>query len=369
MKKFITFIVALVCAITSTTMSAQPTVEGSKFFDNWSIGLDGGVVTPLNHGSFFGNMRGVAGLEVRKEITPVIGLGLEGQWSVNTSSWYGYHSHTAFDHQLVGAFITGNLNNLFAGYRGNRRLFEVETQIGLGWLHSYESNEDIQPYNSWYTKWGMNLNFNLGKAKAWTLSLKPAVVYDMNVNGKTQFNINRGAFELLVGVTYHFKNSNGSHSFKICDKKYTQAEWDNLNEELNALRNRPIEIAERIVEVEKVVTNEVVVDNTGLNNAIGFTLNSSKVASTEYASLENVANWIKSNPNAKVDVIGFASALEGTEDYNLKLSKERAESVKSILVNTFNVNPDQLNVVAKGVKEQPFKDNSWNRVVTFSVSR
>lgn len=364
MKKIITFIVALVCAVSVTTVSAQ-TVERSKFFDNWSVGLDGGVVTPLNHGPFFGNMRGVTGLEVRKEITPVISLGLEGQWSVNTSSWFGYHSHTAFDHQLVGAFITGNLNNLFAGYRGTPRLFEVQTQIGLGWLHSYESNEFVTPYNSWYTKWGVNLNFNLGKTKAWTLSLKPAVVYDMNVNGKTQFNVNRGAFELLVGVTYHFKNSNGTHSFKLCDKKYTQAEWDMLNDEINALRNRPVEVVERVVEIEKVITNDVVVDNTSLSNVIGFTLNSDKVAETEYASLENVATWIKANPDVKVNVLGYSSAAEGSVDYNKELSQRRAQSVVDVLVNTFNVSAEQLNVIGEGVSAQPFTENAWNRAVIF----
>lgn len=367
MKKIITSImVALFVAISSVSVNAQTAIESSKFFDNWSVGLDGGVVTPLKNISFFKGMRGVVGLELRKNITPVIGLGVEGQWSVNTSQWpKSIKSFTAFDDQLVGAFITGNLTNLFAGYRGTPRVFEVETQASIGWLHGYESDKNVKPYNSWYTKYGLNFNFNLGKTKAWTISLKPAVVYDMTNNGRTQYNVNYGGFELLAGITYHFKNSNGTHSFKLCDKQYSQSEWDALNAELLALQNRPMEVSERIIEVEKVIVNEVVVDNTSLNNVIGFTLNNANVAQTEYASLENVANWLKANANVKVNVIGYASAAEGSVDYNKELSLKRAQSVADILVNTFNVPSTQLNILGEGVTSQPFKENAWNRAVIF----
>ena len=37
--------------------------------------------------------------------------------------------------------------------------------------------------NSMSSKLGLNFNFNLGEEKAWTLGLKPALVYDMNANG------------------------------------------------------------------------------------------------------------------------------------------------------------------------------------------
>lgn len=363
MKKVIFTMIALFSVMFGNSAFAQTTVESSKFFDNWSIGLNGGVVTPLHNSPFWGDMRGVVGLEARKDITPVIGLGVEGEWSVNTSSWTNVRSYTAFDHQLLGVFMTGNLNNLFVGYRGTPRLCEVETNIGIGWLHGYESNKSIAPYNSWYTKFGANLNFNLGETKAWTLSLKPAIVYDMQVGNKTQFNINQAYLQVLVGVTYHFKNSNGTHSFSLCDKRYTQAEWDCLNEEINALRNRPVEV----VEVEKIVVNEVTVDNTVLNNAIGFKLNSAEILPTAYASLENVATWLKEHPDTQVDVVGHSSAAEGSAEYNEQLSIRRGESVKETLVNEFGVNTNQLTVVGKGSSVQPYSSNDWNRVVTFQI--
>ena len=96
------------------SMNAQQALLKPGFFDNWSIGIDGGVTTPLNHSAFWGDMRGVAGLNIKKQITPVFGIGAEGLWAVNTSSWRGQvHSNTAFDSQYVGAYGTVNVVNLF----------------------------------------------------------------------------------------------------------------------------------------------------------------------------------------------------------------------------------------------------------------
>ncbi|MDE6928384.1 MAG: OmpA family protein, partial [Muribaculaceae bacterium] len=102
-------------ALGAMTASAQG-IEQSSFFDNWSLGLDGGVTTPMNHAAFWGDMRGVAGLHLDKQITPVFGLGVEATAAVNTSSWRNYvHSTTAFDQSYVGAYATVDLFNLFGG--------------------------------------------------------------------------------------------------------------------------------------------------------------------------------------------------------------------------------------------------------------
>lgn len=362
MKKIIFILVALISAV---CVNAQ-TVESSRFTDNWSVGLKGGVVTPLNHSAFWGDMRGVVGVELKKEVTPILGLGVEGEWSVNTSGWArNLHSDNAFDHQLVGGFLTANLSNVFGGYKGTPRVCEVEAVAGIGWLHAYETA--AADYNSWYTKFGANLNFNLGTARAWVLSFKPAIVYDMNGKGKSYYDLNRAYLELQVGVAYRFKNHNGTHSFKLCDKVATQSEVDALNAQINELRSRKPETV--VQYVEKVVTNEVVVDGYGLNNAVGFTLNSAKVSETEYAGLANIAEWIKAHPDAAVVVKGYADKETGTTAYNRTLATKRAETVKNILVNDFGVNPDQLSVCGVGDTEQLYGTNNWNRVVVFSVNK
>jgi len=70
MKKLCIFAAA---ALSVTGAVNAHTVEGSKLTDNISVTLKGGGITPL-HGhnkSFWQNMRGVVGVELLKQITPV----------------------------------------------------------------------------------------------------------------------------------------------------------------------------------------------------------------------------------------------------------------------------------------------------------
>ena len=214
-----------------TVGNAQSVVEGTKLTDNWSVGVNAGGVTPLTHSAFFKGMRPTFGVGVSKQLTPIFGLGFQGMGYINTTS-----SKTAFDASDVSVLGKVNLMNLFASYTGEPRLFEVEAVAGMGWLHYYVNGDGDQ--NSWSTRLGLNFNFNLGESKAWTLGIKPAIVYDMQgtyPETKSRFNANNAGFELTAGLTYHFKTSNGTHHFAKV-RVYNQAEIDGLNSSINALR-------------------------------------------------------------------------------------------------------------------------------------
>ena len=186
MKKII-----LTLALLMGVFAAQAqSLEQNKFFDNWSVTLKGGVITPFQGYAFWPSSRGIFGLEIRKQLTPVIGFGAEGEATINTTSWekepnyWGPKSPNIIDHTMAGLFGTVNLGNLFAGYAGKPRVFELEGVIGAGWLHAFHRTESANiygnDYNSWYTKAGANLNFNFGESRAFTFSLKPSVIWDMN---------------------------------------------------------------------------------------------------------------------------------------------------------------------------------------------
>ncbi|MBQ5880406.1 MAG: OmpA family protein, partial [Bacteroidaceae bacterium] len=210
MKKFFMLFVMGAAVLTA---SAQHSVTNHKFFDNWSIGLVGGGVNPTK-GNFFDDTRAVGGLEVTKQITPVFGLAFQGVSGFNTTG-----ANTVVDN--VNASVLGNVNfsNWFCGYKGKPRLFEVEGVVGVGFNHYFGDNDRftaVDPAlcsgNTFTGKLGLNLNFNLGKKKAWTVGLKPAIVYDLegargDANTHAQFNINHSVIELMAGVTYHFKTS------------------------------------------------------------------------------------------------------------------------------------------------------------------
>ena len=80
-------------ALSLGSLNAQTTEEQTtKFRDNWSIGLNGGIVTPLSHSAFFKNARATVGIDLNKQLSPIYGLTFENMWSINT-----FESSAAFD--------------------------------------------------------------------------------------------------------------------------------------------------------------------------------------------------------------------------------------------------------------------------------
>lgn len=196
MKKFIAFMAMGAMVLTA---NAQKTVQGSGFYDNWSAGVVAGGITPTTHSAFFKNMRATYGVELTKQITPVFALGAQFMAANNVSE-----SATVFDASNLSLLGKFNVSNAIWGYQGKPRFFEVEAVVGAGWGRNYYNASAGSSFNYMTTKYGFNLNFNLGKKKIWTLSLKPSIVYNMD-NGKTSpsCNINKSAIELLAGATYH----------------------------------------------------------------------------------------------------------------------------------------------------------------------
>ena len=388
MKK-IMLLAAMVLSLVSA--SAQVTVQGSKFTDNWSFTLKGGAATPAevvgDHG-FWSGTRGIVGAELRKQITPTFGLGVEGEWTVNSSSWTGLKSGTVFDHSYVGVFGTLNLMNAFAGYAGAPRVFELELVGGTGWLHAYYPHTTLaKDGNSWATKVGMNFNFNLGESKAWTLAFKPAFLWNMNANVNANilgyaanYQKQHGVLELEAGVTYHFGNSNGTHHFVVVDPR-DPAEIEALNAQINELRalldasgvtNAALmaQIADleaqlnacqrRPAAVEKVVSD--------LNNIryVFFNIGSAVVQPNQQPNIALVAEQLKSNPAAKVTVQGYASK-DGSLAFNKKLAERRAEVVKKELIKRYGIDASRIQAEGCGIGDL-FKENSWNRVSVCTVA-
>lgn len=377
-------------ALSVVGASAQTTVAGSKFTDNWSFTLKGGAVMSsksVADNGFWDNARGIVGAELRKQITPVFGLGVEGEWTINTSSWAGYRSGNWFDHQYVGVFGAVNLMNAFAGYTGAPRLFELEVVGGTGWLHAYYPHTSGKDGNSWATKVGMNFNFNLGESKAWTLAFKPAYLWNMNGNPRpnilgyeARYDSNFGYLELEAGITYHFGNSNGTHNFTVV-RPYDQSEIDALNAQINALRGELeasgannaallAQIADLQAQLDACNRRPPVVEKVvkDLNNIryVFFNCGSAYVQPNQQPNIAMVADQLKENTNATVTVKGYASK-DGSAAFNRKLAERRAEAVKKELVKRYGIASDRVKAEGMGIGDL-FQENSWNRVSVCTVN-
>ncbi|GAA6362237.1 OmpA family protein [Bacteroides uniformis] len=369
MKKFIAVTVA---CLTCSGIYAQRAYEGANLGDNWSIGIHAGVTTPLTHSAFFPNMRATWGLGIGKQLTPFFGMGVEAMTSINTTA-----SKTAFDNTNVSLLTSVNLSNLFAGYWGTPRLFEIETVAGLGWLH-YAQNGDGDR-NSISSKLGLNFNFNLGEAKAWTIGIKPALVYDLNACGERNvgFNANRAAWEITAGLKYHFRCSNGKHHISFA-KLYDQAEVDALNEQVNNLRQtnvdqeaeltaanqRNAELEQQLADCKNqgpvIVTDTITSHKKTLESVVTFRQGGVSVVASQTPNVERIATYLKNHEKATVSIKGYASP-EGKAEVNARIAQQRADAVKSLLMKRYKIAENRITAEGQGVGNM-FEEPDWNRV-------
>ncbi len=369
MKKFIAVTVA---CLTCSGIYAQRAYEGANLGDNWSIGIHAGVTTPLTHSAFFPNMRATWGLGIGKQLTPFFGMGVEAMTSINTTA-----SKTAFDNTNVSLLTSVNLSNLFAGYWGTPRLFEIETVAGLGWLHYAQNGNGDR--NSISSKLGLNFNFNLGEAKAWTIGIKPALVYDLNACGERNvgFNANRAAWEITAGLKYHFRCSNGKHHISFA-KLYDQAEVDALNEQVNNLRQtnvdqeaeltaanqRNAELEQQLADCKNqgpvIVTDTITSHKKTLESVVTFRQGGVSVVASQTPNVERIATYLKNHEKATVSIKGYASP-EGKVEVNARIAQQRADAVKSLLVKRYKIAENRITAEGQGVGNM-FEEPDWNRV-------
>lgn len=87
----------------------------------------------------------------------------------------------------------------------------------------------------------------------------------------------------------------------------------------------------------------------GYMPAIIFETGKSQIMPIHYSDLQGIAEVIKRNDGLKILIIGNAD-YRGSEQLNQKLALARAEAVKKVLVESFGVDPNRLEVQSNGEK-------------------
>ena len=356
MKKLV-----LLFAVAAMTVSAsaQSTVYGSKFTDNWSIGVQGGLATKTTQNRWLSNTNPFAGIRLGKDFTPAFGLVAEGNVYFNDRSSVG-----TVDFGRDGKYIAGhdrglrtktfakslnvnllakvNLTNAIAGYTGEPRAFEVSALYGFGWLHGfgdyeYWGGEFMTPFtvdgptvvngdiidggaalNKLTSKAAVNFAFNFGADKQFQAFVEPSInFFDLN---SFKYNIETSFVQLTAGIVYKFNNSWGTHNFKLAELR-DQAEIDALNAQINELRNRKPEVITKEVIKEVPVGKEVRVEDLVF---VTFAQGKYNLTKEAKEALDKVAE------GAHVQVVGTCSP-EGSKELNDRLSQNRANAVADYL--------------------------------------
>ena len=393
MKKTLLSIATVVAVITSA--NAQDMLSKSKFFDNWQVGVKFGGFSDTTREAFFKNTRATFGAEIGKQISPAFRLGVEGMAYVRPVNFDDVEAFGNFvDASNVSLVGTVNLSNLFAGYKGTPRFFEVEGFAGLGWYHLYPQGADVRKAENgaklnWMSaQFGSNLLFNLGESKAWGIKISPAIVYGVergvnpigvaqhiNTNpsvSQNELNTLNSMIQVTAGVVYRFKGSNGAHHFttaaqapdnsgelaRLRDELNSknkqladdQKQIKKLQDDLEAARNKKPEV------VEKVVTK----NKKTLESVVTFRVAKSTIDASQLPNVERIASYLNKYSNAKVSIKGYASP-EGNLEKNKQLATARAEAVKNLLVKRYKISADRIQAEGNGIGDM-FSEPDWNRV-------
>lgn len=376
MKKIAMFIAAAAMAVSA---SAQKTaVTSSKAGDNIYVGVNAGASTLLKGDRSFDTFAPNFGIRVGKNFTTVFGLALEADGYFNAhKNDCAYKPSKTFvsgmDANLLG---TANLMNLFAGYKGEPRTFEVIALGGFGWGHAFGVSENNDFIN---TKLALDFALNFGADKEWQAYVEPSIVYATQAGvNNFKYNINDAIFSLKAGVNYKFGNSNGKHNFAI-EQLRDQSEIDGLNAKINSLRS-DVDAAKasaaakdaKIAELQKALNDcqnkpapvvEAKVAN--LQPSVVFAQGKSVVEKSQLPNIEMIAKYMKNNKDSKVKVSGYASP-EGSKEVNQKISEARANAVKDILVKKYKIAADRIETEGLGATDKLFDQVEFNRVALFN---
>ena len=369
MKKLYLLILAAIYAANGFSQERIVPLDG--FWDNWYGGIMTGVI--YSHSN---KKAGPAiGLELGKQITPAFGMSLQG-----ISGFSYLNSRNAFDD--INLTVNGKLNfmNLFGGYKGEPRLFEVEGIVGVGMLHEFYPATQRNDNNLLSFKAGAALNFNLGKEKRWTLGIRPAVgtTVDGKHNEKMKYS---PRLELLAGIVYNFSCGNDRRHHEVIEA-YEQGDIDRMNNNINELRGKVNSLNDEIKEKDcqnenlKTELNDCTKElnetkkkmiDTFVEPVISFRKSEAKVENIQMPNIENIVKYMEKYPKLKVKLKGYASP-EGNREFNKRLAENRAKAVKKTLVEKYNMDEERIEASGMGIGEN-FSEPEMNRAVIVTFER
>lgn len=365
-KTLLTVLVAMGC---SAAMAQQTTTE-TVFNPHWYVrGQIGGQYT-LGEVKFGDLVSPNAQIAAGYNFTSLWGARIavnawqsKGGSKINGTKYDWKYNYVA---PMVDATL--NLTNLFGGFKANRlvdlTLFAgIGANIGFNNDEAWTANGDIlaqqfPTYGGDYMQYlwdgskarfvgraGIDVDFNVCERVAIGLELSANTLSD-KYNSKKAGNSD-WYFNGLIGAKVNLG--------KTTKQKTVPAK---------------VQIVEKIVEkpvekvVEKIVYRDRIVEKKAepLRREIFFTIRATQIVKEEMAKVEEIANYLKANPNAKVVITGHADKGTGNTTINKNLSEKRAKIVADTLVKKFGIAESRISYEAKGDSEQPFAENEKNRV-------
>ncbi|WP_293309329.1 OmpA family protein [Pedobacter sp. UBA5917] len=392
------------------TSSAVKVFGGRGQYRTWSIGVHGGVLMPVvaiggsnDFNKWDANLG--YGLNIRKQLGHSFGLELNGtrgklsgtNEGITNPATREFETQLQYAVDLRGVVNVGSIDFLrrensvgfFLTAGAGMMAYAPKVTLGNGTVIDWkgkangpaDDRHDAKDYvKGFYIPVGAGVKFKVSERVNFNLGYTMNFVDADNLDGvyakgqtKDKFSYGYAGLEFSLG-------SSAKPSLEWTNPlatMYDELKDPTLRQEVEALKNRVSAVEKSVEDLKKDTDGDGVADQfdkcpgtpagtavdgsgcplpkapeptaaTGTVSGfekIGFDFNSSVLKTESYPTLDKLSSVLREN-GGKVTVNGYASS-EGTAAYNLKLSKDRANSVKTYLVNS-GVNASQVATKGNG---------------------
>lgn len=368
-------------------------VANTNFQDNWYISLYGGVTSNFgsddSHSGFFRLMGPAAVLALGKEITPVSSVRFQINYNRNTGvtddqfgdvtikdvasgldaikdmSWMNHNRYKWNSYGLAIDYLL-NFTNLVLGFRENRK-FHLQGIVGIGGSvsrnYTTEKFAEAQNIDNSHDKQLGNkdkydnrqhsliclragLAGTIMVARNWNLHVEAIgnILDNSYDSNPTTSNTWDGHVDYLLGVSYRFNNKGGvAPGFYY--PRHDMTEYIKRVNDINDIRDRTKRRRQELEEMTDTVDVEAQVMYTLIAFDEGDTtidrLQQTNIYTTAYAWARNSRSII------------YITNSTGVDD---KLFRKRAEAIRNILLERYELPASKIRVIASEKDIQPVGD-------------
>lgn len=371
--------------VTIVDLSQCEDIYHSSWKDNWFMQMGAGMNLPmvenyLPDGTEKRHITAAYNVSFGKWMTPYLG------WRIS-----GLYGAIHWDNEVYSKakYVNANFDlmwdmfNSVGGVNSNR-VFSIIPFVGLGGTYTWDFNNHSPAIRTSYGD----------KPNQWTLPVSAGLQMrfrlcryaDFFIEGRAQFygdNFNNYAYGEPVDVNITaiggFTINFGGRNFKAYNPCGDLGYISSLNDQVNDLRaslavcSTALAEAEAQLpcpEVKPTVVHKPAAPTSDaiLLSTVRFARNSAEITDAEMVNVYNVAEWLKENPKQNIVIKGYADEQTGTSDYNMELSRQRAQNVYDALID-YGINANRLSIQAEGSNTQLYDTNDWNRIVIFTPAK
>lgn len=244
----------------------------------------------------------------------------------------------------INPFIVAmfDLSNMIGGVKADR-FYTAQFYAGGGVMLGFDKDK-LQLSNARGVSFNTGLlnKFRINEHFDFVVNLRGALVSDefdgesrdLNETYDKDHIKNNFPFDGIAGVTaglcLHFGVKKDLHT------------WKNANSVVADHYVAPVVIKEKEIIHDTIQVGRPVDPELWFH--IQFKIDRTEIQPRERININSVADFIKSAPDTKFLVAGFADMQTSYPEHNMWLSEHRAKNVYNMLVNEFGVNPDQLEI-------------------------